>query len=130
MTHYYSPNYNPLVDIYANANILNKTILTVGDGLFGAYGCCTNTNPPSRWESFGNNASNSLFLSADPVAVDCIMLDILDAEQPDGDIHPKRPNADDYLKLAELAGMGVYERGNPWNPDYQKIDYIKLELTK
>jgi hypothetical protein len=125
----YSSSYNPLVDIYSNHNILNKTILTVGDGLFGAYGCCTNSNPPDPWVSFGNKAANSFFLSADPVADDCIMLDILDAEQSDGGIHPKRPGADDYLKLAEGVGMGVYERGNPWNPGYQKIDYIKLELT-
>ncbi len=123
---YYSPNYNPLVDIYSNANILNKTILTVGDGLFGAYGCCTNNDPPARWVSFGNIAANSLFLSADPVADDCIMLDILDAEPGE---HPQRPNADDYLRLADSAGMGVYERGDPWHPEYQKIDYIKLELT-
>ena len=125
---HYQSSYNPLVDIYSNPHILDKTILTVGDGLFGAFGCCTNTNPPSPWVSFGNKAANSFFLSTDPVAVDCVMLDILDAEG-DINIHPKRPFADDYLKLASGVNMGVYERGDPWGAGYQNINYIKLELS-
>ena len=32
----YRANYSPLVDIYSNLNIAGKTVLTVGDGLFGA----------------------------------------------------------------------------------------------
>ncbi len=126
---HYSPNYNPLVDIYSNTHIRDKTILSVGDGLFGCLS--TNTGAPTPWESFGGQAANSIFLSIDPVAMDCIMLDVLDADPA---YHPQRPGPghpygpDDYLKLAEAAGIGVYERGDPWNPGYQKINYIKLEL--
>ena len=122
---HYRSDSNPMVDIYSNPHIQNKTILTVGDGLFGAYGCCTNTDPPSPWQSFGGKAPNSFFLSTDPVAIDCVMLDILDAEPGD---HPKRYGADDYLKVAAGASMGMYERGDPWGAGYQKIVYTKIEL--
>jgi hypothetical protein len=120
---YYRSDSNPLVDIYANPHIINKTILCMGDGLFGCLG--TQGGNPGRWQTFANKSPNSFFLSTDPVAIDCIMLDILDAEPWE---HPRRPSADDYLKLAAEAGMGVYERGDPWNPGYQNIDYIKIEL--
>jgi len=121
----YSSSYNPLLDIYLNPHIRDKTVLIVGDGLYGALG---NTNvAPSRWSTFDNDAPNSLFFAVDPVAIDCVMLDILDAEPVS---HPKRSggHADDYLELAASAGLGVYERGDPWGSGYAQIDYIKIEL--
>ncbi len=119
----YSPTYSPLLDIYKNPHIQGKTILVVGDGLYGALG---NTNvTPSRWATFGNNAPRSLFFSRDPVALDCVMLDILDAEPT---YHPKRPGADDYLQLAAAAGLGIYERGDPWGSGYSQIDYQRVNL--
>lgn len=119
----YNHDYNPMIDIFSNPHIRNKTILTVGDGLYGALG---NTNVvPQPWETFNNHASNSLFFSQDPVAIDCVMLDILDAEPG---YHPNRPGAQDYLALALQAGMGVFERGNPWGSGYTSIEYLKIEL--
>ncbi len=119
----YSSGYNPLVDIFANTHILNKTVLTVGDALYGGL---ENTNVvPQPWESFGGQAPNSLFFSQDPVALDCVLLDILDAEPG---YHPKRDQAQDYLVLANQAGMGVFERGYPWGVGYTLIDYQKIEL--
>jgi hypothetical protein len=119
----YSSTYNPMVEIFANHHILNKTILTVGDGLFGAIG--SQGSAPTPWSTFGGKSPNSLFLSIDPVAIDCVMLDILDAEPGD---HPRRPGASDYLKIAAGEGMGVYEDGDPWGSGYQNIDYLKIEL--
>jgi uncharacterized protein (DUF362 family) len=120
---HYNPNYSPLLDIYTNPHILNKTILTVGDGLFGVLG---NTNvAPTRWQSFGNRAPNSLFFSTDPVAIDCVMLDIIDSE-PVG--HPLRNGAQDYLKLAANLGLGIFDRGDPWGTGYTQIAYSKIEL--
>jgi len=125
----YSPDYNPMLDIYLNPHIRDKTVLTVGDGLYGALG---NTNvEPSRWSTFGNDAPNSLFFSRDPVAIDCVMLDILDAEPTS---HPQRSggHADDYLELAEEAGLGTFERGDPWQTPYgsgySRIEYLRIEL--
>jgi len=112
--------YNPMVDIYRNAHILGKTVLTVGDALFGNRE--RQTGKPSPWVTFDNGAPNSLFFSADPVAMDCVMCDLLDAEEAIWDA------ADDYLVYAASLGLGTYERGDPWGGGYTQIDYLKIEL--
>lgn len=118
---HYSTSKNPLLDIFKNPNISGKTVLTVGDALYGAL---ENTVVnPKPWKTFNNDAPNSIFLSRDPVAIDCVMMDILDAEPV---YHPQRNGADNYLRLASAAGFGVYERGKPWGSGYTKINYIKL----
>jgi hypothetical protein len=119
----YRANYSPIVEINANPQIRSKTVLIVGDGLYGALG---NTNVvPSRWQTFGNVAANSLFFATDPVAIDCVMMDILYAEPTD---HPYQgAGADDYLKLAAAAGLGVFEHGQPWGVGYTHIDYKRVE---
>ena len=122
---HYNASANPLVEIFSNPHIRSKTVLTIGDGLFGAFGGSTNNDPPAQWQSFGNNAPNSLFFSADPVAIDCVMMDILDNEPA---YHPKRPQADEYLKNAALKGYGIYERGAPSGLGYSQINYIKREI--
>lgn len=121
---HYDPSYNPLVDLYMNPHIKGKTVLTVGDGLYGAL---KNTNTvPQRWSTFGNDAPNSLFFALDPVAIDCVMFDLLDAEPV---YHPRGSGgADDYLRLAAGASLGVFERGDPWGSGYDRIDYQKVEL--
>lgn len=112
--------YNPLVDIYRNAHILGKTVLTIGDALFGNWK--DNISKPSRWTTFGNAAPNSLLFSVDPVAIDCVMSDLISAETWMFDKY------DDYLVYAAACGLGVYEHGNPWGNGYQQIDYLKVEL--
>jgi hypothetical protein len=119
-TCYYTPTYSPLIDIYANPHIRNKTILTVGDCLFGAWS--DPTWVPLPWSTFNNGAPNSLFFARDPVAIECVMADILAAETT------LLPQTDDYLELAGAAGLGVYERGNPWGNTYQNIEYLRVEI--
>jgi len=116
---YYRADYSPFVDIYLNPHIAGKTILTMGDGLFAAKAF---NAAPSFWATFGNQVPNSLFFATDPVAVDCVMCDFLAAETnvPVG--------ADDYLRLASDAGLGVFERGNPWGSGYNQINCLKIEL--
>jgi hypothetical protein len=117
----YTSAYSALINIYNNRHFKNKTVLTIGDGLYGArinnYG-----EVPSPWSTFDNHAPNSLFFSLDPVAIDCVMCDFLSAEGgiPTG--------SDDYLKLAAAAGLGVFERGQPWGAGYSQIDYTRIEL--
>ncbi len=114
----YSEEFSPLVDINANPNIAGKTVLTVGDGLFGApYVNAT----PIAWNTFGG-APNSLLFSRDPVAIDCVMCDLLDAEWGIDDA------AYDYLKLAQERGLGTFERGDPWGSGYSQLEYIKIEM--
>lgn len=118
----YDPNYNPMVDIYLTSHIRNKTVLVLGDGLFASR---DNTNSvPTRWATFGNRFPNSLFFARDPVAVDCVMMDLLAAEG----CPYAWDEAADYLWLADAAGLGVYERGNPWGSGYTRIDYVKVNL--
>jgi hypothetical protein len=116
---YFSPTYSPFIDIYKNPHILNKTILTIGDGIFSAFGI---GSPPSPWNTFNNNVPNSLFLSTDPVAIDCVMGDLLSAER-EVDIR-----SDYYLILANNADLGIFERGDPWGNNYNLIDYSKYIL--
>lgn len=115
----YTPDWNPLVDIYMNPHIAGKTILTIGDGLLAAKGFDV---APSVWTTFGNQVPNSLFFATDPVAVDCVMCDFLAAETtlPAG--------ADEHLGLARDAELGTFERGDPWGSGYAHIDYQKIEL--
>lgn len=117
---YYRTDYSLFVDLYRNPHIAGKTILTIGDGLFAAKD--GTTAPPSPWTTFGSQVPNSLFFATDPVAVDCVMCDFLAAEIS---IPAK---SDDNLRLAGDAGLGVFERGDPWGSGYDQIDYLKTEL--
>ena len=115
----YDPTLSPLVDIYANPNIAGKTVLTMGDGLFGAPGA---VQPPVAWKTFGG-APNSLFFSRDPVAVDCVMCDLLRSEW-----RGMPAEAYDYLRLAADRGLGTFEAGDPWGSGYSRIDYLRVDL--
>lgn len=112
--------YNLLVDIYRNTHIQDKTVLTIGDGLFGNRK--DNISKPAPWSTFGNHAPNSLLFSKDPVAIDCVMCDLLNAESALWE------GADEYLVYAASVGLGIYERGNPWGSGYSRIQYQKIEL--
>jgi hypothetical protein len=118
-TAYYNPAYQPVVDVYANPNIAGKTVLTVGDMLFGAPSVHA---APIPWQTFDQQAPNSLLFSRDPVAIDCVMCDLLHAEWGVDEA------AYDYLRLAETRRLGVFERGEPWNNHYQKINYVRIAL--
>lgn len=122
---HYAPGCNPMVDIWLNPHVGPKTQLVVGDGLFGNR--LTNTSPPQPWTTFEGGAPNSLFFATDPVAIDCVMCDFLEAESgAAGD------GADVYLQIAEEAELGGYERGNPWEEPwgsgYGQIDYNRIEV--
>jgi hypothetical protein len=132
----YNQNYNPLVEIYQNSNIKNKTILTVGDGLFGSIAY---HNTAASWQVFGNQAANSLFFSIDPVAIDCVMADILKAERLlSGTGGFTTPRAYDYLFCAQTAGLGVCEGTRnspggkpfqtPYGSGYATLQYIRRDI--
>lgn len=115
----YRSDYSPLVDIYRNPHIAAKTVLVIGDGLVASLDF---DGPPSPWSTFAGGTPDSLLFSIDPVSIDCVMCDLLEAELglPDG--------ADDYLVLAQQAGLGTFERGDPWGVGYETIDYVRVEL--
>ncbi len=115
----YSSSYSPFIDLYTNPHIGPKTVLTLADGLFGAPSVGAY---PEKWQIFGNDAPNSLFFSRDPLAIECVMIDFLNAEWGvDSRIN-------EWLQLAENAHLGTFERGDPWHPTYQRIRYSRIEI--
>jgi len=128
----YRTTYNPLVDIYSNTNIRDKTVLTLGDGLFG--GTRWSSPPMQSWSIFGGDACNSLFFGIDPVATDCLMADLLVAE---GLV--SRGRTYDYLFCAQEAGLGTCEGTRadpggdplrtPYGSGYEDIEYIRVDAA-
>lgn len=116
----YRSSYSPFVDIFSNSNIAGKTVLTIGDGLFGASGA---KNVPPRWRTWSNGAPNSLFFSRDPVAIDSVMCAFVTAEFP-----WLSTGAYDYLVLAAARGLGTFEQGDPWGSGYRQIDYLRVDV--
>ncbi len=116
--------------------LYRKTVLTVGDMLFGQP--CRNWGAtPRPWALFGNEWPNSLIVSDDVVAADSVMFDLLDAEPAsDGGCGSVRSWARRYLQIAESRGQGVHEhvvlpvgqRFNPSNMAYTKLDYRWLDV--
>ena len=113
----YRTDYNPLVDMFRSPHLGGKTVLILADALFAAKGF---EAKPTTWSTFGNQVPNSVFLSVDPVAMDCVLCDFLEAELG------LPAESDTYLALASQAGLGVYERGNPWGGGYGNIQYVRL----
>jgi len=114
---YFRADYNPLIDLMKSPHIGPKTVLTIGDGLFAGN---VWNSPPLALKTFGNKNPSSLFFAQDPVALDSVMYDFIDAEWdlPAG--------SDYYLRLASSLGVGVFERGDPWGSGYKKIEYQKI----
>lgn len=104
-------------DLYDNPHFKDKTVLIVGDGLFG--GRLDNYSKPTPWTGlFGGDAPNSLFFSKDPVAIDSVMVDVLEAES--GPITNLA-----YLSEAHARGLGTCE----WNSSTAKCDRKSPELA-
>lgn len=124
LSYAYIDRYNALVDLYDNPHIRSKTILTIGDGIYG--GLVQWDTSPSPWQTFENQAPASLFFSTDPVSIDCVMADYIQAEVG------LAPHTDFYLQQAAARGMGIFERGNPWlqpyGSGYSKIRYQRIEI--
>jgi uncharacterized protein (DUF362 family) len=118
--------YNALVDLYSNPHIHDKTVLTIGEGIYGSREF--QNTPPQPWTTFDDHSPCSLFFSTDPVAIDCVMHDLLKPER--GSAQPD--TSDSYLKLAADAGLGVFENGDPWQTPfgsgYSQIDYERIEM--
>lgn len=117
---YGGTDWNPIVDVNLNTHIADKTVLILMDALYGNWVC--NNSKPEPWTTFGDGAPDSILLAADPVAVDSVMCDLLDAEKQVDSF------SDDCLAYADSVGLGTYERGDPWGDGYSLIDYLYLPL--
>jgi hypothetical protein len=127
-SYYYDPDYSPHIDIFKNHNIGPKSILTIGDVLFGNWPGVSGT--PKRWKSFGNMAPSSLFFAADPVAIDSVLIDFLDEEWVQQGWGHVMAESRDFLVLAQKERWGIHEHGDPWKlpagSGYKKIKYTYI----
>ena len=136
-------DYSVYVDLMGCPNLGKKTFLYIVDGLFGMQ---TNVGAPDRnrdkWKNlFNGEWSASYFMSQDPVAIESVCLDFLNAEFGENlgfsgaPAFPKGAgyNCDNYLKEAAkaynektgvykpngvpLKSLGVFEH---WNNPHEK----------
>ena len=97
--------YRAIVDLMGNKQIGAKTVLYLIDGLYAGYYWEGN---PVKWQMapFNNDWPSSLFASQDPVAIDSVAYDFLNAEWPGivaGAFGSLQGGAEDYLHEAALA---------------------------
>jgi hypothetical protein len=109
-----SAEYRTLVDLMGHAHMGAKTVLYLIDGLYGGLHYAEEV--PRRFESapFNNDWSSSLFVSQDPVAIDSVGVDFLQAEIKKV---ARMPGTDDYLHEAALAHKPP--SGTFYDPDHQ-----------
>lgn len=139
-------SYRALVDIMGHSHMGGKTLLHVVDGLYGGEDWQAR---PVKWKMppFNDDWPSSIFVSQDPVAIDCVGLDFLWEEWPD---MVRIEAVDDYLLEAAqadkafydpdgsgktLKSLGVYERwNNPRDKKYSRNlgtgDGIELVVPK
>jgi hypothetical protein len=114
-------NNNALVDLYANTHVINKTKLVIGDGIYGNH--FNNWTVPTRWNVFGDDWPKRIFLSTDPVAIDCVMYDFLDWETARTATH------ENYIVSAANANQGIRDHwNNPTDRTYGLIDFVEFDV--
>lgn len=108
--------YRVLVDLMGHAHLGGKTVLYMIDGLYG--GVHELNGLPAKWSSapFENDWTSSIFVSQDPVAIECVMYDILSKEETTR--HELEIAAvDDYL--IEAAQADDPPSGTFYDPDHE-----------
>ena len=113
--------YSPIVDLMANEQLGEKTMLYMLDALI----CATSegssiTRENSMWqqEPFNGDYTSSIFVSQDPVAIDSVGADFLSNEPTvteRNSMVDQNPNVENYLHEASLVSDApsgvVYENG-------------------
>ncbi len=94
-------SYNPLVDIIANAEVGQKTMLYFVDAVVTAAGQGATLSQSARWSTMGDRFPCSILMSQDPLAIDSVALDLLMSE-PNMKLVKTAP-MDNYLIEAALA---------------------------
>ncbi len=114
--------YRNLVDLMGHSQIGGKTMLYLIDGLYGGLHYVEQVPRRFQSEPFNDDWTSSLLASQDPVAIDSVGLDILQAETP---LHKysRMGGADDYLHEAALADNPP--SGTFYAPDH-KTNAVRL----
>ena len=116
--------YRSLVDLMGHSELGGKTLLYLIDGLFGGYYWEAR---PYKWQSYPFNGDwpSSILASQDPVAIDSVGYDFVNAEWPDVVRYGHSPaakydmqgGAEDYLHEAALAHEPP--SGTFYDPDHK-----------
>jgi hypothetical protein len=116
---------NPVAAINNNPHVRDKLRLVVADGLFGMWSGRhfsgrgeSLTDVPAPWWTFGNGATNSLILGVDPVAIDCVLVDLVNRER-NARLLP--PTTHPIIDACAAAGLGLQEHSPALA--YSRIDY-------
>ncbi len=117
-----SGKYRTLVDLMGHAQTGGKTMLYLLDGLYGGVHYVEHEPRKFQSEPFGDDWTSSLLASEDPVAIDSVGLDILQAETPI-EKYSRMGGADDYLHEAALADNPP--SGTFYDPDH-KTNTVRL----
>ncbi len=110
-----SREYRTLVDLMGHSQIGGKTVLYLIDGLYGGVHYVERVPRKFKSAPFNDDWTSSLFASQDPVAIDSVGLDVLQAEKA-LDKYTQRGGADDYLHEAALADKPP--SGTFYDPDH------------
>lgn len=114
--------YRVLVDLMAYKHLGGKTLIYIGDFLWGTS---MEHDPPVKFLSapFNNDWSSSILVSLDPVAISSVALDILQEEFKEEDLsadpprylYPHYTGVDDYLHQA--ASSDWWPEGITYDPE-------------
>ncbi len=110
-----SKEYRDLVDMTGHSHIGGKTVLYLLDGLYGGIHYAEQVPRKFKSAPFNDDWTSSVFASQDPVAIDSVGLDFLQAE-PACQKYSCMPGTEDYLHEAALANdppSGTY-----YDPDH------------
>ncbi len=107
--------YRNLVDLMGHSQIGGKTMLYLLDGLYGGVHYSEQVPRKFQMAPFRDDWTSSLFASQDPVAIDSVGVDFLQAETP---IQKSScmPGTDEYLHEAALADNPP--SGTFYDPDH------------
>ncbi len=110
-----SGKYRCLVDLMGHSHIGGKTVLYLFDALYCGIHPIDLRRGPRKWRSapFNDDWTSSLFASQDPVAIDSVGLDFLQAEYEEP---ARKDGVDDYLREAALANNPP--SGTFYDPDH------------
>lgn len=132
-------NAAPQTDLFAHQDLGKKTVLFLGDGLFGTLRD-HRTITHFHMYPFNDDWTNSLFFSQDPVAIDSVMYDFLHtegpiplegsqnylhqaAEPPEETYDPE--NDGTFIK----ESLGIHEHWNPEIPIFSSHRYTGIDFV-
>lgn len=111
-------NYSELVNLNNLQKIKNKTILIVGDAVYGVL--------LGDQEAAPTHQLNSIFLSTNTVSADSVMVDYIQKQAGSTDVNPYRVS---LLSPAAISGLGNYESSCTVGTHDCTMTYASIDLV-